>query len=142
MITLAVHFGFGQEVTTLSETAVSKVILHDYIAQAFGLAGGAIGRVSFIVFIIGLLVQKSSQRIALWVLVSLQVAVNSLFIIIIFVQCPGHESAIWDDSGKRKCWDLHVQAYYGYFQGGKRTRPTLCPLSSDTTDIDSFQRGH
>lgn len=142
MITLAVHFGFGQEVSTLSDTAVSKVILHDYLAQTFGLAGGAIGRVSFIVFIIGLLVQKSSQRITLWVLVSLQVAVNLLFIIIIFVQCPGHESAIWDDTGKKKCWDLHVQAYYGYFQGGKRTRPTLCPLSSDNMDTNSFQRGH
>ncbi|KAJ5118206.1 hypothetical protein N7448_009920 [Penicillium atrosanguineum] len=117
IITLAVQLGFGQKVSALGNVAVSEVIMHDYLAQALGLAGGAIGRVSFIVFIIGLLVQMPSQRIVLWVLIGLQVAVNSLFIIIIFVQCPGHGSAIWDDSGKKKCWGLHVQAYYGYFQG-------------------------
>jgi hypothetical protein len=120
MITLAIQLGFGQKVSALSDAAVSEVIMHDYLTQTFGLAGGAIGRVSFIVFIIGLLVQRSSQRIALWTLVGAQVVVNSLFIIIIFVQCPGHASAIWRHADKAKCWDLRVQAYYGYFQGGTR----------------------
>lgn len=119
MITLAIRLGFGQKMSTLDPANVSKVIMHDYLTQTFGLAGGATGRVSFIVFIIGLLAQKSSQKIALSALVGLQVVVNALFIIIIFVQCPDHESAIWDHSGKKKCWSLHVQAYYGYFQGGK-----------------------
>lgn len=99
-----------------------KVILHDYLAQTFGLVGGALGRISFIVFIIGLLVQRLSQRFILWTLVGLQVVVNTLFIIILFVQCPDHESAIWDHSGKAKCWNVHVQAYYGYFQGCKLTQ--------------------
>ncbi|KAJ6001228.1 hypothetical protein N7481_001637 [Penicillium waksmanii] len=117
MITLAIQLGFGQKLSAIDPSNVSKVIMHDYLTQTFCLAGGAMGRVSFVVFIIGLLVQKSSQKIALWTLVGLQVVVNTLFIIIIFVQCPGHESAIWDYSGKRKCWDVHVQAYYGYFQG-------------------------
>lgn len=119
MITLAVKQGFGQDLSSIKPPNVPKIITHDYLAQTFGLAGGALGRISFIVFVIGLLVQKRSQRIILWVLVGLQVAVNSIFIIIIFVQCPGHTSAIWDHSGKAKCWSLHVQAYYGYFQGGK-----------------------
>lgn len=119
MITLAIKLGFGQELSSVNTLNVSKIIMYDYLAQTFGLAGGALGRISFIIFIIGLLVQKRSQRIILWILVALQVIVNSIFIIILFVQCPGHASAIWDHSGKVKCWDLHVQAYYGYFQGGK-----------------------
>ncbi|KAJ5682195.1 hypothetical protein N7462_005360, partial [Penicillium macrosclerotiorum] len=117
MITLAIKQGFGQEVSEIDTSKVSKIILHDYLAQTFGLAGGALGRISFIVFIIGLLVQRLSQRVILWVLVVLQVIINGMFIIIIFVQCPGHESAIWDHYGKEMCWNLHVQAYYGYFQG-------------------------
>ncbi|CEO58780.1 hypothetical protein PMG11_03482 [Penicillium brasilianum] len=117
MITLAIKLGFGQELSSVNTLNVSKIIMYDYLAQTFGLAGGALGRISFIIFIIGLLVQKRSQRIVLWILVALQVIVNSIFIIILFVQCPGHASAIWDHSGKVKCWDLHVQAYYGYFQG-------------------------
>ncbi|OOQ84359.1 hypothetical protein PEBR_30614 [Penicillium brasilianum] len=117
MITLAIKLGFSQELSSVNTLNVSKIIMYDYLAQTFGLAGGALGRISFIIFIIGLLVQKRSQRIILWILVALQVIVNSIFIIILFVQCPGHASAIWDHSGKVKCWDLHVQAYYGYFQG-------------------------
>jgi hypothetical protein len=140
MITLAIQLGFGQKVSALSDAAVPKVIMHDYLTQTFGLAGGAIGRVSFIVFIIGLLAQRSSQRIALWILAGLQVVVNSLFIVIIFVQCPGHGSAIWDHSGKKKCWDLRVQAYYGYFQGGKMTR--LHSHMHSDVNANSFQCGN
>ncbi|KAJ5358873.1 uncharacterized protein N7496_011286 [Penicillium cataractarum] len=117
MVTLAIKLGFGQELSSINTSNVSKIIMHDYLTQTFGLAGGALGRISFIVFIIGLLVQKRSHRIILWILIGLQVIVNSIFIIILFVQCPGHASAIWAHSGKAKCWDLHVQAYYGYFQG-------------------------
>ncbi|KAJ5288038.1 hypothetical protein N7478_003724 [Penicillium angulare] len=116
MMTIGVKFGFGQRVDELSTNNVSKVILFDYLTQTFGLAGGALGRSSFIVFIIGLLVSRKWHSVVFWVLVGLQLIVNSMFIIILFVQCPGHASAIWD-SDKAKCWNTHVQAYYGYFQG-------------------------
>lgn len=119
MITLAVKLGFGQELSSIDAPNVPKIIMHDYLAQTFGLAGGAMGRISFIVFVVGLLVQKRSHRIILWILVGLQLVVNCVFIIILFVQCPGHASAIWDHSGRAKCWDPRVQAYYSYFQGCK-----------------------
>lgn len=131
MITLAINLGFGQELSSINKPNVSKIIMHDYLAQTFGLAGGAMGRISFIVFINGLLVQKKSHRIILWILVGLQIVVNCTFIIIIFVQCPGHTSAIWDLSGKAKCWDPHVQAYYGYFQGGKDYFPCMTLQRTD-----------
>ncbi|KAF3398286.1 hypothetical protein F1880_005824 [Penicillium rolfsii] len=117
MLTLAIKQGFGLELSSIKAPNVSRIIMHDYLAQTFGLAGGALGRVSFIVFIVGLLGQTRSHRITLWILAGLQIVINCIFIIIIFVQCPGHTSAIWDQSGKAKCWDVHVQAYYGYFQG-------------------------
>lgn len=119
MITLAIKDGFGRPVAQIDPPEVSKIIMYDYLSQTFGLAGGTLGRVSFIAFIVGLLVQRLSQRVVLWVLAALQVIANTIFIVIIFVQCPGHASAIWDHSGKSKCWDLRVQEYYGYFQGGK-----------------------
>lgn len=119
MITLGIEDGFGRGIKE-TRASVSKVIMCDYLAQAFVLAGGALGRVSFIVFIIGLLGSRLSYRVILWTLVGLQGVVNVLFIVIIFAQCPGHTSAIWQHSGKQKCWDTRVQAYYGYFQGGKK----------------------
>lgn len=119
MVTLAVEHGFGRHVWDINERMVPKVIMYDYVAQSVGLSGGTIGRIAFIVFIIGLLGIMRSHRIILWVLVCLQVIVNMMFILIIFLQCPGHASAIWQHPGQARCWDLHVQAYYGYFQGCK-----------------------
>ncbi|KAJ5743851.1 hypothetical protein N7533_008721 [Penicillium manginii] len=116
LLTLAIQYGFGRPASE-NDSEVSKIIMYDYLSQTFSLAGGTLGRVSFIVFIVGLLVQRLSERIVLWALAALQVIVNGMVIIIIFVQCPGHASAIWDHSGKSKCWDLRVQEYYGYFQG-------------------------
>lgn len=115
--------------------------MYDYLSQTFSLAGGTLGRISFIVFIVGLLVQRMSERIVLWVLAALQVIVNGMVIIIIFVQCPGHASAIWDHSGKSKCWNLHVQEYYGYFQGGESCiSPDMIELPVLTTGLrNSFQ---
>lgn len=117
MITVATKHGFGKNVGALSNGSVSKVIMFDYLAQTFGLAGGALGRVSFIVFVLGLLVSRQWHRVVFWTLIALQLIVNSMFIIILFVQCPGHASAIWEHSDKAKCWNTRVQAYYGYFQG-------------------------
>lgn len=119
MVTLAVEHGFGRHVWDINERMVPKVIMYDYVAQSVGLSGGTIGRIAFIVFVIGLLGIMRSHRIILWVLVCLQVIVNMMFIVIIFLQCPGHASAIWQHPGQAKCWDPHVQAYYGYFQGCK-----------------------
>lgn len=120
MITLGIQYGFGQKVGDINAANVPKVIMFDYLTQTFALAGGALGRISFIVFVIGLLVSKQSHRVIFWGLVAMQVLVNLMFIIILFVQCPGHASAIWEHSDKSKCWNTKVQAYYGYFQGGKK----------------------
>ncbi|KAJ5082268.1 hypothetical protein N7532_011311, partial [Penicillium argentinense] len=117
LLTIAIKNGFGRRVVDINRPKVPEIIMYDYLAQTFGLAGGTLGRMSFIIFIAGLLVQRWSQKVALWVLALLQVIVNTVFVIIIFAQCPSHTSAIWDNSGKNKCWDLRVQTYYGYFQG-------------------------
>lgn len=123
MLTIGIKRGFGRNEDDLDSNSISKVVIFDYLTQTFGLAGGALGRVSFIVFIVKLLASRKWHRVVFWVFIGLQVVVNSMFIVILFVQCPGHGSAIWDHD-KPKCWNTLVQAYYGYFQGGKRY-PTI-----------------
>ncbi|KAH8705206.1 hypothetical protein BGW36DRAFT_310701 [Talaromyces proteolyticus] len=116
ILTIAVQDGYGQPATTVSDT--STVILYDYLGQTFGISGGVLGRISFIVLINGILGSRKGYRLILWTLVAAQVIVNILFILIIFLQCPGHASAIWSESDdSAKCWDLRVQTYYGYFEG-------------------------
>ncbi|KAJ5291784.1 hypothetical protein N7478_001035 [Penicillium angulare] len=117
MMTVGVKHGFGKTVVDLDNKGISTIIMFDYLTQTFGLAGGALGRISFIVFINGLLVSKKWHRIIFWSLIALQAVTNGMFIIILFVQCPGHASAIWDHDKNGKCWNTQVQADYGYFQG-------------------------
>ncbi|CAI7627295.1 unnamed protein product [Penicillium discolor] len=117
LITVCVKYGFGRHVWDLdAETAVPKVIMFDYLTQTFGISGGTFGRISFIVFVIELLGTRRSHRVILWIILILQILTNVLLIIILFVQCPGHGSAIWTKD-RGKCWDFRVQAYYGYYQG-------------------------
>jgi hypothetical protein len=117
MITMGIQYGFGRHVWDINPDHTATVIMYDYLAQTFGIAGGTLGRIAFIVFVVGLLGTRKAYRVILWVLVALQIVTNGMFIIILFVQCPGHASAIWSQDGKGKCWDVRVQAYYGYYQG-------------------------
>lgn len=116
-ITVGIQHGFGQHVWDI-KPQVPKVIMYDYLAQTFGIAGGTLGRIAFIVFVVRLLGTRRLYRVILWMLVGLQLVTNFVLIVILFVQCPGHASAIWAPSGKDNCWDVRVQAYYGYYQGG------------------------
>lgn len=117
MLTIGVREGYGRPVWALDPAKVPVVIKYDYLAQTFGIAGGTIGRVAFIAFIQGVLAVVLSHKVILWCFAALQAVVNAMFILIIYLQCPGHTSGIWQHAGKAKCWDLRVQAYYGYFQG-------------------------
>lgn len=117
MVTLAVSHGFGRHARDVTEPDAPQIIMYDYLAQAFGFGGGTLGRIAFIVFIVGILGIKRSHRIILWCLVALQLIINFVFVLIILIQCSGHASAIWANPGKAKCWDFRVQSYYGYFQG-------------------------
>ncbi|CEN61302.1 hypothetical protein ASPCAL07958 [Aspergillus calidoustus] len=116
ILTIAVRKGYGSPIDQVSKP--STVILYDYIGQTFGIAGGVAGRVAFVIFILGILGVDKRDRVTLWAFVGGQVVINPLFILIVFLQCPGHASAILSHSDDaEKCWDLRVQTYYGYFQG-------------------------
>ncbi|KAJ5516867.1 hypothetical protein N7527_008427 [Penicillium freii] len=114
LITVGIKYGFGRHVGDLdTTTVVPTVIMFDYLTQTFGIASGTLGRISFVVFVIGLLGAKRSHRVILWIIVGLQILTNSILIIILFVQCPGHSSATWNQNGKDKCRDVRIQAFYG-----------------------------
>ncbi|KAL3451745.1 hypothetical protein BJX65DRAFT_321470 [Aspergillus insuetus] len=116
ILTIAVRKGYGSPISEVSNP--STVVLYDYIGQTFGICGGVAGRVAFVIFILGILGVNKQDRIILWAFIGGQIIINLLFILIIFLQCPGHASAILSHSGDAdKCWDLRVQTYYGYFQG-------------------------
>ncbi|KAJ5812358.1 hypothetical protein N7474_008659 [Penicillium riverlandense] len=114
---MGVKHGFGHHVWDIPHAEVSTVIMYDYLTQAFGVAASCMGRISFIFYILGLLGIERLHRIILLLFISFQLTTNVVSILIMFLQCPGHASDIWGRPRKAGCWDVHVQAYYGYFQG-------------------------
>lgn len=125
MVTAAVMHGFARHVWSIPQQNISTVVMYDYVAQAFGLASACAGRIGFMIYLFFLLVTAGRWRVFLLALGAIQLATNAVSIMIMFLQCPGHESAIWNRPRENYCWDVHVQAYYGYFQGGKRNSMLL-----------------
>lgn len=111
--------------------------MYDYLAQTFGIIGGTLGRIAFIVFIVALLGTRRLYRAILWTLAGIQLVTNLVLVIILFVQCPGHASAIWAPSGEDNCWDVRVQAYYGYYQGCKSDQTQRKPQMDILTRYDT-----
>lgn len=142
VLTIGVNHGLGQHVWDLVETKVPKVIMFDYITQALGLSASCLGRVAFTIYVLHLLGSEKSQKIILRALVAAQLVTNVVSILIMFLQCPSHGSAIWNRPGKAKCWDVRVQAYYGYFQGCMYGhQPVNVPVVANIFMSHSFQLG-
>lgn len=100
--------------------------MFDYLGQTFGLSATCVGRVAFSIYLLGVLRAARWQKAILWSLIAAQVITNILSLLIMFLQCPGQGSAIWNMPGKQKCWDVRVQAYYAYFQGCENTTCGEC----------------
>ncbi|EEA29092.1 conserved hypothetical protein [Talaromyces marneffei ATCC 18224] len=102
ILTIGIENGYGQQVWNINTEDVPKVIMYDYLSQTFCSAGGVIGRTAFTMFIISILGTRKPHRIMLWALIGAQIIINTLFILIIFLQCPGHASAINNKTGEGK----------------------------------------
>ncbi|KAI9737834.1 MAG: hypothetical protein M1834_009203 [Cirrosporium novae-zelandiae] len=88
-------------------------IKYEYLSQPFGIACPTFGRISFAVYMLGLIGPVKWRRWLLHGLIWSQVIVNSVTIILIFVQCE-HVDAIWDREGAGGwCWDASVNTDFG-----------------------------
>ena len=115
MVTTSVHYGFGRSVTTINPKDLPSALKYDYFSYGFGLASCLLSRIAFILYLIDLLGAKKIHRTILWTLLVLQLVINFFTILFIYIQCPGHPSAIWDQSIKAYCWSPVFQSDYGYF---------------------------
>jgi hypothetical protein len=115
MVTTSVHYGFGRSVTAINREALPSAIMYDYLSHGFGLANSLLARIAFTLYLINLLGAKKIHRTILWTLLVIQLFINFITILFIYIQCPGHPSAIWDPSIKAYCWSPVVQSDLGYF---------------------------
>jgi hypothetical protein len=124
MVTTSVHYGFGRSVTTINPKDLPSALKYDYLSHGFGFAGSLLARIAFTLYLINLLGAAKIHRTILWTLLVIQLVINFITILFIYIQCPGHPSAMWDPSIKAYCWSPVVQLDIGYFSSCR------CPLKS------------
>jgi multisubunit Na+/H+ antiporter MnhF subunit len=127
-LTVAVKHGFGRHVQGLKfsdrVTAVEFFTLH----QSITILGTAIGRMAFITYLWALLGGQKLHQMIFGIIITLQIIVNSLSVIFIFVQCRDVR-ALWNPHITSECWSVWGQIKYSYFQCCKFFQPSLKSVS-------------
>lgn len=89
-----------------------------FLCQGWGVASPMFGRISICLLLLNFVVSNLRLKWFLWFLVITQAVVNILTIVLIYVQCGSHVSALWDPEVDAKCWSPLVQRNFGFFQCG------------------------
>ncbi|KAH7123585.1 integral membrane protein [Dendryphion nanum] len=114
--TVAVHFGLGQHLTSLSPYQVKFSIKYVYLCEFFSIMSPCFGRISFAFLLMQLVPPTKWPNRFLWTVVWLQFAVDIATVIVSFAQC-WPISDFWENPEDKNCWSPKVQLYTGFFQG-------------------------
>ena len=114
-LTIAVQHGFGRPVQELQfsdrVTAVEFYILH----QDITVLSTAIGRVAFVAYLWVILGGQKLHRVIFGIIIALQLIINLLSVIFIFVQCQDVRT-LWNPTISSNCWSVWGKIRYAYFQ--------------------------
>ena len=112
----AFHYGWGRHAIYLSDTDRVNANKWIFISQGFGVISPMFGRLSFCFYLHCIIGRTSRwQRNSLYVLGTLQLAINIVCIVMIYTQCGVHVKALWGEE-TAVCLSHDVQTDYGYFQ--------------------------
>ncbi|OCL04685.1 hypothetical protein AOQ84DRAFT_112580 [Glonium stellatum] len=119
IFTDAYYWGMGRHFYYLSDQERVESVKLMYYGMGWGVACTMFGRLSFCCFLVRFVSVYQLRRFLLWAFVYGQMIIGSLTIILIYVQCGSHLSALWtgDEKGEH-CWVPAVQRDFGYFQSG------------------------
>ena len=122
LFTIAVHYGYGQDIEELAFNYAHLAVKFYTIGQACVIGSSTAGRVAFILYLQAILGGEMKHKIILLTLATLEVTFNVVSIILIFTSCEDVQS-IWYKGDSSGC--LTRQKRYGYFQSGM---PISCLL--------------
>jgi hypothetical protein len=122
LFTIAVHYGYGQDIGELAFNYAHLAVKFYTIAQACVIGSSTAGRVAFILYLQAILGGEMKHKIILLTLATLEVTFNVVSIILIFTSCEDVQS-IWYKGASSGC--LTRQKRYAYFQSGT---PISCLL--------------
>ncbi|CZR67026.1 uncharacterized protein PAC_16925 [Phialocephala subalpina] len=136
-LTIQKYYGLGRHFSYLSPHQKIQALKYNFIGQPLGIVSSskplthsiidnwltgimapAFGRNATCILMLQLFGTTSKRRWFLWATFWQSLVVNSLTIILIFVQCKDVRT-VWDPIGHPGfCWSPTVQEYTGFVQGG------------------------
>jgi glucan phosphoethanolaminetransferase (alkaline phosphatase superfamily) len=87
------------------------------IIEICNIASTCLGRVAFILYLLPVLSIRKVFKISLWVLLTVQIAANTVMIILVLTQCRDIRG-IWNPEYATDCSEDTIQLYFGYFLCG------------------------
>ncbi|KAJ5985735.1 hypothetical protein N7522_012931 [Penicillium canescens] len=124
LFTIAVHYGYGQDIWELDFDSAVHVFKFYTITQACVIGSSTAGRVAFVLYLQAILGGETKHRIILLTLAILEVTFNAVSIILIFTGCKDLQlQSTWNKGLPRGC--LTRQARYAYFQTAFNTAVDL-----------------
>ncbi|PVH70987.1 hypothetical protein DL98DRAFT_370597, partial [Cadophora sp. DSE1049] len=109
MLTTQYHYGLGRHFFYLSPYQRVHAIEFNFLGQAFGIMGPAFGRMASCLLMLKLFGTNKIRRRLLWFIFWESLVVNSITLILVFVQCKDVRT-LWDKGGHPSaCWSPSVQ---------------------------------
>ncbi|KAJ6037840.1 hypothetical protein N7460_007611 [Penicillium canescens] len=122
LFTIAVHYGYGQDIGEFSFNSAVHVFKFYIITQACVIGSSTAGRVAFILYLQAILGGEKKHRIILLTLAILEVTFNAVSIILTFTNCKDLQPT-WNKDLPNEC--LTGQKCYAYFQSAFNTAVDL-----------------
>lgn len=102
------------------------VALLTYIAQTMAVMSCTLGKTSFAVTLLRIVVQRWARWLLWFIIITMNI-VNVLTAIFVFVQCEDPRN-LWDKDIPSKCWHVDVFTHFSLFVGCKFVSPSLFTL--------------
>ncbi|RDW56607.1 hypothetical protein BP5796_13072 [Coleophoma crateriformis] len=118
LLTVQRHYGLGRHFFFLDPHQRIMALKYNFIGQPFGIMGPSFGRMACVMLMLQLFGTTKWRRRGLWFLFWESLVVNTITIVLIYVQCE-HVQSLWDPIGHPgRCWSPKVQEIVGFVQGG------------------------
>ena len=90
----------------------------EYIAQPASIMSPTISRIAFCLYLLKFTGTDKRKKQLFWFFIISQLVVNIGTMIEVFASCSKF-AMLWDRTIEGRCWSPKIQAYTGFFQGGK-----------------------
>ncbi|ERF71197.1 hypothetical protein EPUS_06026 [Endocarpon pusillum Z07020] len=121
LITYQSSLGGFKHIYSVTPANLPEVGKVNYMLQAWGLFSFVTGKAAVGYLILRVMGNRFVwQKWTIWVAIVLTLVLNSVNIVLTFVQCDPSR-ALWQKDIKAKCWDPKVQADFAFFVSAENT---------------------